>query len=223
MTRDFPAWMDRLAHDLRGPLSPMQTAVFLLRDGRISETERVELLDVIDRQSRRLGGMIDEVADWVRAERGRLIVRREEVELALLLGDIGTRLGGPAPEFVFAPGAHDVQLHGDPLRLGQLLRTFIGFGLTRGAVAPGPTIHIGLQGDRLHLSRSLSSPGTATARAASLLDTPLDEPADEGLGIGLIVAQAIAHAHAGELRASAADGDTVELALELPASVVPGS
>lgn len=217
MSRDFPAWMDRLAHDLRGPLSPLQTAVFLLRDGRIGEAERVELLDVIDRQSRRLGGMIDEVADWVRAERGRLIVRREAIELSMLLGDIGARLGGPAPEFDVAPDAQDVQLHGDPLRLGQLLRTFIGVALAREPIAPR-SIRVALDGERVRLVRALPSPGTAAARAASLLGTPLDEPADEGLGMGLIVARAIAEAHDGQLQARATDDDTLELVLELPAS-----
>ncbi|MEG3192982.1 sensor histidine kinase [Lysobacter sp. D1-1-M9] len=216
MSRPRTAWMNRLAHDLRGPLSPMQTAVFLLRDDRVEPPERTELLDIVDRQTRRLGGMIDEIGDWVRAEQGRLISRREDIEVAMLLDEIAPRLGGAAPQVRFAPGTEASQLNGDALRLGQLLRTVLGFRFKRGEQAPAQVeVEPGGLG-RVRLRRRLDCPYQARDQAGILLEEPLPEPLDEGLGLGLLVARAIAEAHDGQLRAHAPDGDTIELILELP-------
>ena len=42
-----PAWLRHLAHDLRSPLSPLQTGLSMLRSGRLSESQQSELLDAI--------------------------------------------------------------------------------------------------------------------------------------------------------------------------------
>ena len=46
--------LERLAHDLRGPLAPLQTAAYLLRNGQLDDTRQLELYDLIERQTRRL-------------------------------------------------------------------------------------------------------------------------------------------------------------------------
>src|SRR5690606_24564304 len=116
-------WMERLAHDLRGPLSPMQTAVYLLRDDTLAEAQRVELLGVLERQIQRLGGMIDEFSDLGRAERGDLVASRETIDLELLVIDTATRLRELPPRVEFAPGAQRMHLKGDAQRIAQLFRT----------------------------------------------------------------------------------------------------
>ena len=49
-------WLDRLAHDLRGPLTPLQTAAYLLRSGQVTPERQQELFALIERQTRQLGG-----------------------------------------------------------------------------------------------------------------------------------------------------------------------
>ena len=60
-------WLDRLAHDLRGPLAPLQTASYLLQREDLDPARRQELLGMLERQTRRLGRMLDEIDDWARA------------------------------------------------------------------------------------------------------------------------------------------------------------
>ncbi|MFP7723688.1 sensor histidine kinase [Lysobacter sp. A3-1-A15] len=211
------SWLERLAHDLRGPLSPVQTAVFLLRDERTPPADRAELLDVIDRQTRRLGRMIEEVSDFVRADKGRLLVRRESVDLELLLDDIGPRLREMPPEITFEPGASGITLHGDVVRLGQLMRAVLGFQMSPAdAATPRATIRC-LDGGRMQLVRELACRGDAAAMAAGLLGDPHPEPGDDGLGLQMMIAHAIALAHGGELTARARGDDVIELDLQLPA------
>ncbi len=217
MTQARKTWLERLAHDLRGPLSPVQTAVFLLRDERTGAEDRTELLDVIDRQTRRLGRMIDEISDFVRADKGRLLVRQEEVDLDLLLEDIGPRLREMPPEITFEPDAHGLVLHGDVVRLGQLMRAVLGFQVSQAdAATPRATVRR-LEGDRVQLLRDVACRGDAAQMAERLLDDPHPEPGDDGLGLQLMIAQAIASAHGGHLAARARSDDVIELDLQLPA------
>src|SRR3546814_13244690 len=50
---DEPAWLDRLAHDLRGPLAPLQTASYLLQRDALDPARRTELRELLDRQTHR--------------------------------------------------------------------------------------------------------------------------------------------------------------------------
>src|SRR5690606_14176339 len=78
-------WLDRLAHDLRGPLAPLQTATYLLQREDLDPARRAELLAMLERQAQRLARMREELDDWRRIGRGNLLGTRQESELALLL------------------------------------------------------------------------------------------------------------------------------------------
>ena len=80
-------WFDRLAHDLRGPLTSLQTAAYLLRTDPAGPNAK-DLADLVVRQSQRMGRMIEELDDWSRAEQRRLVDRREQVDLESAL-DMG--------------------------------------------------------------------------------------------------------------------------------------
>ena len=82
---------ERLVHDLKGPLSPLQTAAYLLRRTELPADKRIELAETVERQARRMAGMIEELGDWVRAREGRLVTRRRPVELAYV---VDLALGG---------------------------------------------------------------------------------------------------------------------------------
>src|SRR5690606_33017316 len=129
-------WMDRIAHDLRGPLAPMLTGIYLLRDGATNGGQRDDLLALMERQIQRLGSMIDEISDVNRAEKGRLVGRMESIDVDLLLDDVAARLRAVAPEIGFEPGARGQHIEGDILRVGQMLMTLLGLQFSRRHPAP---------------------------------------------------------------------------------------
>ena len=118
-----PAWMGKWAHDLRGPLSPIQSALFLLRHSSGDVNERDELFELIDRQIRRLTGMIDEIGDWVRADQGRLLSRSGPIDLAQMV-EASRGLGAAAVPVRYLGGADEACVEGDASRLANLLSTF---------------------------------------------------------------------------------------------------
>jgi signal transduction histidine kinase len=207
----MPQWLDRLAHDLRGPLGPLQTASYLLRSGALDAGRQNELFDLIDRQTRRLSRMIDEIGDWSRATQGRLVSSRQECEpdalLALAIeGDVALSNVAPA----VSDAAVHARLWGDPNRLVQLMRVVAAFAASR-CTAP-PRVEMTRDGERLRLDVECDG---AAVDAAALLDAPLPDPPDEGLGLQLLIARAIAEAHGGRLMAEAV-GDGLRLRCELP-------
>lgn len=207
-------WVDRVAHDLRGPLAPMQTATYLLRDPEIDAAQRDELLDLLEQQIRRLSQMIGEVSDFGRAEAGRLVTRRERVEVESLVADLAGSLHTP-PRIELDASAHGVLLEGDILRIAQMFQLLLGMRLARGVPAP---VAARLESGRGRLSMrcTVACPEASDELVDLLLAAPHPDPPDDTLGFGLVIAGAIAAAHGGRLHGHASDGEHVELVLELP-------
>lgn len=204
-------WLDRLAHDLRGPLTPLQTAAYLLRSGQVDGERQQELFIVIERQTRQLVRMIDELGDWARATNTRQLGHSEPCEIGLLLEYAVTGAGADAATTVDNQAAMAV-VQGDPVRLTQLLRTLIEYVGARGDSPAHITLHT--TGKRLCIDvRGIPAPDPT--QLAIMLEEPQAEPYDEGLGLRLLVARAIAEMHGGALMAMADEGCLL-LRCELP-------
>lgn len=206
-------WLDRLAHDLRGPLSPLQTASYLLQREDLDPARRQELLQMLERQSRRMARMLDELEDWARAGQGRLLGASEPCEPVLLL-DYALVGAGLAGTPVDDDGAIAV-VEGDSRRLTQLLRTLIDYSIARGGP---PALRIRSAAGRVAIEAELPGPAPDSPDAVqALLAEREDEPFDEGLGLRLLLARRIAQAHGGDLVA-AIHGERLVLRCELPLS-----
>jgi signal transduction histidine kinase len=205
-------WLDRLAHDLRGPLSPLQTASYLLQRDDLDPARRQELLQLLERQSRRMARMLDELEDWARAEQDRLLGAREASEPALLL-DYALVGAGLAGTPVDDDGAIAI-VEGDPRRLTQALRTLLDFAIARGGA---PALRLRSAAGRVAVEAILPGPAPAADAVAALFEEREAEPFDEGLGLRLLLARRIIRAHGGELAATVVDG-RLQLRCELPLS-----
>jgi nitrogen-specific signal transduction histidine kinase len=208
-----PDWFQRVAHDLRDPLSPLQTAVYLLRNGGINEEERQRMLELIERQGVRLAGMIDELGDCLRAERGHLLARRSQVDL-LVLAALGVARADAAPLQV-DPDAAVLAMSGDDRRLLQLLRILRELRLSPEELLPAP-LCLERRGRHARLQRRLACLPEFLAAPARLLDAPLPSALGPGLGLQLPLAAAIAREHEGCLRAEAGGDGHLVLVAELP-------
>jgi len=200
-------WLDRLAHDLRGPLTPLQTAAYLLRSGQVTPERQQELFALIERQTRQLGGMIDELGDWTRVAQDRLLGSLEPCEPALLLDYARANSGSAGASAILEQHAEGVLVDGDPVRLTQLMRILLEYAGANGE----PPARIVMRTEDGQLCIDLHV-GVATAdpeQVAQLLEQPEHDPYDHGLGLRLLIARAIAEAHRGSLTADIEDGRLV--------------
>lgn len=224
MTGNSPPWMAKWSHDLRGPLSPIQSALFLLRHGGVQGTERDELFELIDRQIRRLSGMIDEIGDWVRADQGRLLSRSGPIDLAQMV-EASRGLGAAAVPVRYLGGADEACVEGDASRLANLLSTFFWLIAARnGTEHPGSGDGATIEAvdGWVELSGVINPAVLGGGDVESLFTQPQPAPMGDGLGLRLLIAHAIASGHGGQLQARAGEGGSTRVELRLPLARRPG-
>jgi signal transduction histidine kinase len=210
------ALLARIAHDLRGPLMPLRTAAWLLRNeaghgGRVGE-----LADIVDRQSAQLARMLDELSDWGRCADRRMALDVVPIEAGLALDLALGALEGDV-RIRYADGAEASPLLADRHRLGQLLRTLVEHAAARAPAAP-VDVDVAAATDPAQLQLRVRDHGPALepdARAA-LLVRPQAVPFDQGLGLRLLMARHVAEAHGGTLAVADGHGDGLCLLLTLP-------
>ena len=71
-----------LAHELRNPLAPIRTAVQLMRQSELAESQRARARDVIERQMEHLVTLVDDLLDVSRITRGTVTLQRRPVSVA---------------------------------------------------------------------------------------------------------------------------------------------
>lgn len=215
-----PAFLRRLAHDLRGPLSPLQTAAYLLRRDDIGQQRQGELLDIIDRQATRLGGMLQEMSDWMRASKGSVGARREPVNVPMLVELACAELAAAGGTINLPETLDEVEVTGDTQHLVQMLATLVAYMQAR-AAGEGISVGASLQDGRLAIAIEAAGQSEADLWAessATLFTAPEPAPFDEGLGLRLLIASAIAQAHGGSVTPTVSESGNARIQIDLPAT-----
>lgn len=70
-----------LAHELRNPLAPLRNSVEILKSVKPDDARAARARELIERQTRTLSRLVDDLLDTARISRGQVQLRRERVEL----------------------------------------------------------------------------------------------------------------------------------------------
>ena len=222
-----------LAHELRNPLAPIQSALNVHRLGHgPAGANDGTIYRIFERQTGLLVHMVDDLLDVSRITRGRLQLRLERV----LLGDILAAAIETAQPLI-EEGRHRLDLHlppqpvhldADPHRLtqvfGNLLNNACKFSDPGGAIAVRADARDGM------VDIQIRDTGIGlTAQQVRFIfdlfaqaDTSLERP-HSGLGIGLTLSQRLIELHGGQIRASSdglGTGSTFTVALPVAAHAV---
>lgn len=127
-----PSWLNHLAHDLRGPLSPLANALALLRSGRLDALQQAEICSLAQQQLDALSQLLDDTAD--------LLVARPRGSLPLEIGSlldmvkvrISRRLYAGSAVLEITPPPAPVEVSGD---MCGLVRLLVGLLLRSSAIA----------------------------------------------------------------------------------------
>jgi signal transduction histidine kinase/CheY-like chemotaxis protein len=202
-----------LSHELRNPLAPIRNAVELMRRIGAPDPKLVMARDIIDRQVDHLAGLVDELLDISRISRGKITLKKEQVELAQLISH-SVETARPLIEArrqklaVHAP-PDPVWLSGDFARLSQV----IGNLLNNAAKYTQEEGHIELRAVAEAGRAVISVKDNGAGIDAQLLphvfelfvqgERALDRT-QGGLGIGLTVVKRLVELHNGTVEASSA-------------------
>jgi PAS domain S-box-containing protein len=81
------------AHEIRGPLTSIHMAVQGLKNGTAPASATTKLLEIIEREDRRLARFVDELLDLGKVQTGRLCFNFEEVDLGDVVREAAGTLG----------------------------------------------------------------------------------------------------------------------------------
>jgi CheY-like chemotaxis protein len=118
-----------LSHELRNPLAPIRNAVELMRRVGSPEPRLVMARDVIDRQATQLARLVDELLDVSRISQGKIVLKKEQVELAKIISHsvetVRPMVDQREQRLSVEVSAHPVWLMGDFARLSQVVANLL--------------------------------------------------------------------------------------------------
>ena len=200
-------WQDgvlaALSHELRTPLTAMMAWLQLLHHRTdAAETERA--LDVIERNGRVLGGLIDELMDASHIVMGRLHLERRPVDLAATVHRVAAQLAAGARD---KGVAIDVQVdrparvQGDGDRLAQIVMALLSNALK--FTPAGGRVLVSLDVDNTHVRLAVNDTGRGIAPELlpHVFDVFRRDEQAPGLGLGLVVVRGLVALHGGAVEA----------------------
>jgi signal transduction histidine kinase/ActR/RegA family two-component response regulator len=219
-----------LAHELRNPLAPIRNAARLLDIPSADDRERQWSRDVIARQVDRMALLLDDLLDVSRITRGRMQLRKEPVELAVLVAS-AVETARPLIDSkqhvvdIVLP-SEPIELEVDSLRLSQALSNLLTNAAKYTDAAGHIRLAVSLQDS--DVTFSVSDTGIGLNQEAlpklfemfSQIESPVDR-AEGGLGIGLALVKGLVALHGGTVEAASdGSGRGSTFTIRLPRSVV---
>ena len=219
-----------LAHELRNPLAPMRHAVQVLRMSNMAADKLHWASAMIDRQVYAMSRLIDDLMDVSRINQGKIELRMEPVDLAMVLSE-AIETSRPLIDdaqhrlTVDIPRAR-IEVNADTTRLAQVFMNLLNNAAKY--MDHGGAIEVKVQtaNDAVSVSIKDQGIGIQTERLEmifgmfSQVETALSRSRG-GLGIGLSLTQRLIEMHGGTVRAASAGlGHGSEFTVTLPLTAV---
>jgi signal transduction histidine kinase/CheY-like chemotaxis protein len=206
--RERDQFLAMLGHELRNPLSAITMALEL-----DASMQRSKYAEIVRRQVRHLTRLVDDLLDVARVTSGKIVLRREEVDLRALLQRCVNALrpsakNGTTLRELRADDPH-VWVHADPVRLEQVITNLINNALKY--TTAGGVIEVSVEAEGDHAVLRVHDTGVGLApdmidRVFELF-TQVEDTLDRakgGMGIGLTLVRSLVTLHGGTVEAQSA-------------------
>jgi signal transduction histidine kinase len=216
------AFLADISHELRTPLTSIQGFAQAIVEGEARGDAVSHVAEIIHREARRLVRMVEGLLQVARLESGAQSMAGEDVAPARLLESVVAALEVQAKDagvtFDVAGAETLPSLRGDPDKLAQLFLNVLDNAVKHSP--RGTTVLVRGSRDNGAIIVRVRDSGSGLPEGAQ---TRLfqrfyrgENAQRDGAGLGLAIAQAIAQAHGGSIRASNVEGGGAEFAVRLP-------
>lgn len=222
-----------LAHELRNPLAPIGNAIEVLRLPNLDSAQMAWCRDIIDRQTRQLTRLVDDLLDISRITRGKI----ELLKAPITVADIVHRaveisrplINERAHVFAVHLPPEPVWVEGDLVRLAQAVSNLLNNAARYTDHGGRIELSVEAGGDEAVIRVRDTGRGMDTNALPHLfipfyqVDRSLDR-SEGGLGIGLSLVKNLVDLHGGSVQAfSAGRGQGSEFVVRLPRHFDPPS
>jgi PAS domain S-box-containing protein len=216
-----------LAHELRNPLAPIQSAARLLRVRGREDPALIEWASgIVDRQVQYLVRLVDDLLDVSRITRGMITIQKQPVDVAQVITraveTVRPLIEAREQELTVDVISEPVQVDGDPVRLPQVIANILNNAAKYTPVGGHIRIHVARRGSDVEIhvqDDGLGIRADVLPRIFDLFmqgDRALDR-AHGGLGVGLTLVRRLVEMHDGSVETtSAGPGQGSEFVVRLP-------
>jgi len=198
-----------LSHELRNPLAAIGNAAQVLSAPDPPRSYAVRAVDIINRQTKHLSRLIDDLLDIARVSSGKIMLAREKLNLGNIVEGCWTllRSAGRLDQHQVVLDIKPAWVFGDSARLTQVVDNLLTNAIKY--TPPGGHIEVRVWSDRDEVMLSVRDDGTGITpellpRVFELFrqgPRTLDR-AQGGLGLGLTLSQRLVLAHGGRIVAA---------------------
>lgn len=215
-----------LAHELRNPLAPMLSALYLVKQPNASDVRRNRALDILERQVRHMARLIDDLLDVSRIAQGKIALNPKKLDLSYVtrevLRDWESSLREKNIQLVSELSGPPLQVEGDVARLTQVLGNLLSNAIKFTDPGGSITVRTFRRRSKAVLTVEDTGIGIAPGQLERIFDIFMqaDRSLDRsrgGLGLGLALVKGIVELHGGDVRAdSGGYGKGTRFSVALP-------
>jgi PAS domain S-box-containing protein len=210
-----------VSHELRSPLTSVKgyTSLLLNRWDRLNDDQKRMMLEQVNHDADRVTRLITELLDISRLESGRLVLRRQLVDLAAVAASVVEKIHMEWPdlECELAFPADFPSVYADPDKIVQVLTNLVE-NACKYASPKSIRVEGGVEDSAVSVSvhdRGEGMPETDLAKVFSKFFRRA-ETKPTGSGLGLWISRGLVEAHGGRLTASSIPGTGSTFRFTLP-------
>jgi PAS domain S-box-containing protein len=215
-----------LSHELRNPLSPIRSSVYVLEHAMLSEDRARRALSVIDRQTQHMARLVDDLLDVTRISRGKFVLQRQGLDVTALARETAEdhreAFATSGIELALEIADGPLWVDGDPTRLAQVMGNLLS-NAAKFTPRGGRTVLWVSAESQCAVIRVCDTgigmtPGTLEHAFEPFVQASQNIARTHGgLGLGLALVKGLTEMHGGSVEAaSAGEGQGSELTVRLP-------
>lgn len=213
-----------LGHELRNPLGAIGNAMRVIERLPATSADHKAARDVVSRQAAHLAKMVDDLLDVGRVVSGRILLRRNLLDLAQSTGTaVATMRAGEGRGHDWQLELGNVLVSADATRIDQVLTNLLGNAVKFSPAGGRIGVRLGESAGEAVLVIEDSGPGIRPELLPHVFDLFARDVSlpPGGLGIGLALVRRLVELHGGSVSAENLPGGGARFTLRLPAIPEP--
>ncbi|HWI98364.1 MAG TPA: ATP-binding protein [Burkholderiales bacterium] len=200
-----------LAHELRNPLAPMSNALHIMRMLKIEDPAALKSIQILERQVGHVVRMVDDLMDVARLERGKVVLKKERLDLNRVVSSAVETCLHAAQErghnVSVRFGVNALPVDGDAVRLEQIVCNLVNNAVKFTTRPDEIVVHTAVEAGFARVAVEDKGIGFHAEAAEHLFDpflqvNPTLERSAGGLGMGLTIVRRLTELHGGSVHAA---------------------
>jgi PAS domain S-box-containing protein len=216
-------FISNAAHELRSPITTLNTRLYLMRSKESAPHEDIAKLDVV---IQKMNALVAGLLDWSRFESGRIKLNLQSVILQTILDDV---MAYQLPEaekkqmtLNYVASDEPITMIADSLRFNQVLTNFISNSISY--TLDGGNIDVKANyADESHdiviievIDNGIGIDEESLKTIFQPFSLAHNNTTDRGIGLGLSISKQIVEAHGGHIKVESVEGEGSRFILYMP-------